>query len=56
MASQNGGMQKKLRKKNKKKTRPIASLMEEGEKIGGMIVERGINDGRMSKTKRHLRA
>lgn len=55
MASQNGGMQKKIEEK-KKKSRRIASLMEEGEKIGGMIVEPGINDGRMSKTKGHLRA
>jgi len=47
---------KKMEGKKKKKSPRIASMMEEGEKIEGMIVERGINDGRMSKTKGHLRA
>jgi hypothetical protein len=46
---------KKWRKKKQKKSPRIAS-MKESEKIEGMIVERGINDGRMSKTKGHLRA
>lgn len=46
---------KKMEEKKQKKSPRIAS-MKESEKIEGMIVERGINDGRMSKTKGDLRA
>ena len=56
MASRMVECNKKMEGKKKKKSPRIASMMEESEKIEGMIVERGINDGRMSKTKGHLRA